>query len=389
MVFRTAVVIASFLIGLAGLARESFAQYYPPQGYLPARDYPPAGYRPLPPVDADADALLPPPYYDLPAVGRPHTGAAGPSQVDPLAPGVMRGDQRNVAALPPEMRPETGPKKELPPQFRRTLVDYYTKESAGTIVVDTLNTYLYLVLGNGKALRYGIGVGREGFTWSGAERISRLAEWPDWNPPEQMIERQPYLPRFMAGGEGNPLGARALYLGDTLYRIHGTNQPSTIGTFVSSGCIRLTNEDIMDLYKRVKVGTRVVVLPSRPTITAATAPVGSRGGMSEVTPYGLPSASDMPRKRYKPEEITAKLQQVDVLVAQGESIADATRQVGISESRYYRWRQERGALKRNEVKDPKKPAHEAPKGLAQGEASAVRDNARQMEFKTESAGFEE
>ncbi len=352
MVFRTAVVIASFLIGLAGLARESFAQYYPPQGY-------------------------------------PHTGAAGPSQVDPLAPGVMRGDQRNVAALPPEMRPETGPKKELPPQFRRTLVDYYTKESAGTIVIDTLNTYLYLVLGNGKALRYGIGVGREGFTWSGAERVSRLAEWPDWNPPEQMIERQPYLPRFMAGGEGNPLGARALYLGDTLYRIHGTNQPSTIGTFVSSGCIRLTNEDIMDLYKRVKVGTRVVVLPSRPPMTAATAPVGSRGGMSEVTPYGLPSASDMPRKRYKPEEITAKLQQVDVLVAQGQSIADASHQVGITETRYYRWRQERGALKRNEVKDPKKPAHEAPKGLAQGEASAVRDNARQMEFKTESAGFEE
>jgi len=389
MVFRTAVVIASFLIGLAGLARESFAQYYPPQGYPPARDYPPAGYRPLPPVDADGDALLPPPYYDLPAVGRPHTGAAGPSQVDPLAPGVMRGDQRNVAALPPEMRPETGPKKELPPQFRRALVDYYTKESAGTIVIDTLNTYLYLVLGNGKALRYGIGVGREGFTWSGAERVSRLAEWPDWNPPEQMIERQPYLPRFMAGGEGNPLGARALYLGDTLYRIHGTNQPSTIGTFVSSGCIRLTNEDIMDLYKRVKVGTRVVVLPSRPTITAATAPVGSRGGMSEVTPYGLPSASDMPRKRYKPEEITAKLQQVDVLVAQGQSIADASHQVGITETRYYRWRQERGALKRNEVKDPKKPAHEAPKGLAQGEASAVRDNARQMEFKTESAGFEE
>jgi len=144
----------------------------------------------------------------------------------------------------------------------------------------------------------------------------------------------------------------------------------------------------MDLYKRVKVGTRVVVLPSEAPMTAA-APVGSRRGISEVTPYGLPSASDMPRKRYKPEEITAKLQQVDVLVAQGESIADATRQVGISESRYYRWRQERGALKRNEVKDPKKPAHEAPKGLAQGEASAVRDNARQMEFKTESAGFEE
>jgi lipoprotein-anchoring transpeptidase ErfK/SrfK len=387
MAFRTAVVIASFLIGLGGLVRESFAQYYPPQAYPPPRGYPLAGYEPLPPVDADEDAPLSPRYYDLPATGRSHTGAPGPGQVDPLAPGLMRGDPRTIAALPPEVRPETGPKKELPPQFRRTLVDYYTKEPAGTIVIDTPNTYLYLVLGNGKALRYGIGVGREGFTWSGSERISRLAEWPDWNPPEQMIERQPYLPRFMAGGEGNPLGARALYLGDTLYRIHGTNQPSTIGTFVSSGCIRLTNEDIMDLYKRVKVGTRVVVLPSGPAMTAAV-PVGSRRGMSEVTPYGLPSASDMPRKRYKPEEISAKLQQVDVLVAQGQSIADATRQVGITESRYYRWRQERGALKRDELKKPKELAHEDPKGLAQGEVSAIRDNA-QREFKAESAGFEE
>src|SRR5262245_46206975 len=238
MAFRTAVVIAGFLIGLGGLGRESFAQYYPPQAYPPPRDYPLAGYPPPPPVDADHGAPLPPRYYAS------HTGAARPGPVDPLAPGLMRGDPRTRAALPPRVRPETGPKKELPPQFRRTLVDYYTKEPAGTIVIDTPNTYLYFVLGNGKAMRYGIGVGREGFTWSGSERISRLAEWPDWNPPEQMIERQPYLPRFMAGGEGNPLGARALYLGDTLYRIHGTNQPSTIGTFVSSGCIRLTNEDI-------------------------------------------------------------------------------------------------------------------------------------------------
>jgi hypothetical protein len=293
---------------------------------------------------------------------------------------------RDISALPPEVRPETGPRKDLPPQLRRTLVDYYTKQPAGTIVIDTPNTYLYLVLGNGKALRYGIGVGREGFTWSGSERISRLAEWPDWNPPEQMIERQPYLPRFMAGGEGNPLGARALYLGDTLYRIHGTNQPSTIGTFVSSGCIRLTNEDIMDLYKRVKVGTRVVVLPSG--LMTAAAPVGSRRGMSEATPYGLPSASDMPRNSHKPEEITAKLQQVDVLVAQGWSVADAARQVGITESRYYRWREDRGAVKRDELKKPKELAHEGPKGLAQGEVSAVRDNA-QREFKAEPAGFEE
>jgi lipoprotein-anchoring transpeptidase ErfK/SrfK len=167
------------------------------------------------------------------------------------------------------VRPETGPKKQLPPQFRRTLVDYSTKEPAGTIIIDTPNTYLYLVLGNGKALRYGVGVGREGFTWAGAEKVSRMAEWPDWNPPEEMIVRQPYLPRFMAGGETNPLGARALYLGKTIYRIHGTNQPSTIGTFVSSGCIRLTNEDVMDLYTRVKVGSRVVVLPGKPPATAA------------------------------------------------------------------------------------------------------------------------
>ena len=167
-----------------------------------------------------------------------------------------------IAALPPEDRPETGPAKALPPQFRRTMIDYPSKEPAGTIVVDTAHTYLYLVLGNGKAMRYGIGVGRQGFTWSGVEKVAKMAEWPDWHPPEEMIERQPYLPRFMAGGEGNPLGARALYLGQTLYRIHGTNQPSTIGTFVSSGCIRLTNDDITDLYGRIKVGTRVVVLPN-------------------------------------------------------------------------------------------------------------------------------
>ena len=208
------------------------------------------------------------------------------------------GDSRNMAALPPEVRPETGPRKELPPQFRRTLVDYYSKEPAGTIIVDTPNTYLYLVLGQGKALRYGIGVGREGFTWSGAEKVSRKAEWPDWNPPEQMIERQPYLPRFMAGGDGNPLGARALYLGDTIYRIHGTNQPSTIGTFVSSGCIRLTNEDITDLHSRVKVGTRVVVLPGRGQATAVTTGLGSSGGTaSRDKPPGVPSSSDLPTKR--------------------------------------------------------------------------------------------
>jgi lipoprotein-anchoring transpeptidase ErfK/SrfK len=187
-----------------------------------------------------------------------------PFGLDQEVTGTLGGDPRShIAALPPDLRPETGPAKELPPQFRRTLIDYRTKEPSGTIIIDTANTYLYLVLGNGKALRYGIGVGREGFTWAGTEKVARLAKWPDWHPPEEMIERQPYLPRFMAGGSGNPLGARALYLGKTVYRIHGTNQPSTIGTFVSSGCIRLTNRDIIDLYTRVHVGTRVVVLAGR------------------------------------------------------------------------------------------------------------------------------
>ena len=233
-----------------------------------------------------------------------------------------RGDPRNVAALPPEVRPETGPKKELPPQFRRTLVDYYTKESAGTIIVDTPNTYLYLVLGQGKALRYGIGVGREGFTWSGAEKVSRKAEWPDWNPPEQMIERQPYLPRFMAGGDGNPLGARALYLGDTIYRIHGTNQPSTIGTFVSSGCIRLTNEDITDLHSRVKVGTRVVVLPGRGQATAVTTGLGSSGGTaSRDKPPVVPSSSDVSTKRLPPKRTAEPAQDTPKRIVEGEASA--------------------------------------------------------------------
>jgi len=165
--------------------------------------------------------------------------------------------------------------KELPPQFRRQMVDYPSREPAGTIIIDTPNTYLYLVLGGGKALRYGIGVGREGFRWSGREKVTRMAEWPDWHPPKEMIERQPYLPRFMAGGESNPLGARALYLGATVYRIHGTNQPSTIGSFVSSGCIRLTNNDIEDLFSRVTVGTKVVVLPDNASRRSADNNTGS------------------------------------------------------------------------------------------------------------------
>jgi lipoprotein-anchoring transpeptidase ErfK/SrfK len=150
---------------------------------------------------------------------------------------------------------------ELPARLKRQVVSYATREAPGTIIIDTPNTYLYLVMGNGQAMRYGIGVGRDGFTWSGVQSITKKAEWPNWTPPAEMIARQPYLPRFMAGGPGNPLGARAMYLGGTIYRIHGTNAPSTIGTHVSSGCIRLTNEDVADLYSRVNVGTRVIVLP--------------------------------------------------------------------------------------------------------------------------------
>jgi lipoprotein-anchoring transpeptidase ErfK/SrfK len=150
---------------------------------------------------------------------------------------------------------------QLDPRLQRQIVNYRTNEAPGTIIVDTPNTFLYLVMGNGKAMRYGIGVGREGFTWSGTHPVVRKAEWPDWYPPAEMIARQPYLPRMTAGGPGNPLGARAMYIGGTEYRIHGTNDPSTIGKTVSSGCIRLTNEDVTDLYERVKVGAKVVVLP--------------------------------------------------------------------------------------------------------------------------------
>jgi len=156
--------------------------------------------------------------------------------------------------------------------LRRQLVGYRTTARAGTIIVDTAHTYLYYVLGDGTAIRYGIGVGRDGFTWSGSQSVTRMAEWPDWTPPKQMIARQPYLPRFMAGGEGNPLGARAIYLGSTVYRIHGTNAPGSIGTKVSSGCIRLTNADVADLYSRVTVGTEVIVLPNHREVARTAAP---------------------------------------------------------------------------------------------------------------------
>ena len=151
-----------------------------------------------------------------------------------------------------EVRIEDGP-------FARQLVFFRSNEAPGTLVISTADRFIYLVLGNSRALRYGIGVGREGFQWSGLVKVTRKAEWPDWTPPPEMIERQPYLPRFMAGGPGNPMGARAMYLGSTVYRIHGTNQPETIGQAVSSGCFRLANGDVIDLYSRVDVGAKVII----------------------------------------------------------------------------------------------------------------------------------
>ncbi len=160
----------------------------------------------------------------------------------------------------------TPEQSQLPPEYQKQIVFYRTTEAPGTIIVQTADRHLYVVLGNGRALRYGIGVGRDGFQWQGMVKITRKQEWPDWTPPAEMIARQPYLPRFMAGGEGNPLGARALYLGNTVYRIHGTNEPETIGTAVSSGCFRLVNDDVIDLYNRIPVGTKVII-HQQPDIT--------------------------------------------------------------------------------------------------------------------------
>jgi lipoprotein-anchoring transpeptidase ErfK/SrfK len=207
-----------------------------------------------------------PAYYPPRAPGAvASTGGSATGSIQPQPPAPVGADGRptSMSALPPDEQPEAdqGGENQLAPNLRRQEVNFVTKEPPGTIVVDTPNTYLYYVLGNNRAIRYGVRVGRDGFTWTGVQKISRKAEWPDWHPPAEMIERQPYLPRFMAGGPGNPLGARAMYLGSTVYRIHGTNQPSTIGHFVSSGCIGMLNEDVSDLFDRVKVGTRVVVLP--------------------------------------------------------------------------------------------------------------------------------
>jgi lipoprotein-anchoring transpeptidase ErfK/SrfK len=180
----------------------------------------------------------------------------------PTSQGFSQTEDMNIGDEPGRVPDES---VQLPPQFQRQMVLYRTTEPPGTIIVHTSERFLYLVQGNGRAMRYGVRVGREGFQWQGLLKITRKAEWPDWTPPPEMIKRQPYLPRFMAGGPGNPLGARAMYLGTTVYRIHGTNQPDTIGKAVSSGCFGMVNADIIDLYDRVPVGTKVVV-KQRPSL---------------------------------------------------------------------------------------------------------------------------
>jgi lipoprotein-anchoring transpeptidase ErfK/SrfK len=272
------------------------------------RDPPPGIYADRPagaPQQAYGDNRIPGSgivYPDEDSRGLRPPAAVGPQpgnitgSVQPVPPGAqppqgVDGRPMAVAALPPEEQPDAAPVN-LPPNLRRQEVRFATKEPPGTLIVDTPHTYLYYVLGNGRAIRYGVRVGRDGFTWTGVQKISRKAEWPDWHPPPEMIDRQPYLPRFMAGGPGNPLGARAMYLGNTVYRIHGTNQPSTIGKFVSSGCIGMLNEDVSDLFDRVKVGTRVVVWPGSPppgsTTTASAAPVSGPSSAAPLPPSSVP-----------------------------------------------------------------------------------------------------
>jgi lipoprotein-anchoring transpeptidase ErfK/SrfK len=233
---------------------------------------------------ARADQFFP--LFDQPAQAAPASSIAVPSHASALTPD-QQYDQ-SIAADPDQSEAQ------LDPRLQRQIVNYPSREAPGTIIIDTPHTFLYYVLGNGQAMRYGIGVGREGFTWSGTKAVVRKAEWPDWYPPSEMIARQPYLPRMTAGGPGNPLGARAMYIGGTEYRIHGTNDPTTIGKHVSSGCIRLTNNDVIDLFNRVKVGSKVIVLPQTTPVNVATTPArvspaahNARLTWNSVRPSGL------------------------------------------------------------------------------------------------------
>jgi len=237
-------------VALAAVPTPSAAQSAPPGGadlgggfielLLTGRDPTPRGQQ------ASVRYSAPPP-----AAARPAPRVAPQAQAPRAAP-QARPQPRTAAVMP-----GGGSVSDV---FARQVVSYDGPHRPGTIVIDTGRKFLYLVQDGGKALRYGVGVGREGFSWRGTERITRKAEWPDWRPPAAMRRRQPELPAFMPGGPNNPLGARALYLGNTLYRIHGTNDPSSIGRAMSSGCIRMMNHDVEDLYRRVGIGTRVVVM---------------------------------------------------------------------------------------------------------------------------------
>ncbi len=209
-----------------------------------------------------------PPRHAAPVAPAPVYGVSVPQRAYNTAVGVIAPQSLPVEPGPRQALPQTAAlspdyrqiERELDPKYLPQVVDYSGPHRPGTVVIDTPNKFLYLVEAGGKARRYGIGVGRPGFEWAGVKTITRKAEWPDWRPPAAMLQRRPDLPRYMAGGPENPMGARGLYLGSSLYRIHGTNEPHTIGQAVSSGCIRMRNEDVTDLYERVRVGTRVIVI---------------------------------------------------------------------------------------------------------------------------------
>jgi lipoprotein-anchoring transpeptidase ErfK/SrfK len=244
------------------LSPQRHAQYVnrPAPGYVPPGQMPP-GYAaprgeipgergaPVRYVATESDANMGGGFIEFLFSG-------GRAVAPPRPPGqiMARGEPYSVQ---PEMAVDP---RQVDPKFNRQVVDYPGTEPPGTVVIDTPQRFLYLVQENGKAVRYGIGVGKPGFTWAGEKKVTAKKEWPDWVPPPEMLQRRPDLPHFMAGGPENPLGARAMYLGTSLYRIHGSNEPWTIGQAVSSGCIRMRNEDVIDLYDRVKVGTKVVVI---------------------------------------------------------------------------------------------------------------------------------
>jgi len=224
------------------------------------------------PLVIHSDQPAPPPPVRMASADRPNLGGGfieflfgdgpqGAYRQQPFYPAqpALLPQMGAALGMPQPMMSEPG-RPTFDPRYEKQLVQYEGNESIGTIVIDTPNKFLYLVQSSGRALRYGIGVGRPGFTWSGVKQISAKREWPDWTPPAEMLARRPDLPRHMEGGPENPLGARAMYLGSSLYRIHGSNEPWTIGTNVSSGCIRMRNEDVIDLYDRVKVGARVIVI---------------------------------------------------------------------------------------------------------------------------------